>query len=79
MHAKFAVSTLATGIVKWFDPAKGFGFITSDSHGEDFFVDARDRGHEWRALMKGTRVEFSISMETIQPGRCRRAVAVREA
>jgi len=37
------------GIVKWFDPVKGYGFITGDD-GKDAFV------HQSNILMKGFRL-----------------------
>ncbi len=50
------------GEVKWFNTAKGYGFITRDS-GDDVFVHFRSiRGTGHRTLKDGQRVEFSVSM-----------------
>lgn len=51
---------MPTGKVKWYDPEKGFGFLTSDEGG-DVHVrsDALPEGVE--ALKSGTRVEFGIA------------------
>ena len=49
------------GTVKWFDAAKGFGFIEREA-GEDVFVHFRSiRGDGYRTLEQGQRVEFSVS------------------
>jgi CspA family cold shock protein len=41
-----------TGTVKWFNEAKGFGFITTDG-GEDVFV-------HFSSLQEGAQVEFDV-------------------
>ena len=33
---------MATGIIKWFNPGKGYGFIQQDEDGKDVFVRAAE-------------------------------------
>jgi CspA family cold shock protein len=52
-----------TGTVKWFNDAKGFGFITPDAGGSDVFVHftgIRKNGNERRTLGDDDAVEFEI-------------------
>jgi CspA family cold shock protein len=50
-----------TGTVKWFNPAKGFGFITRDDGGKDVFVHFSAIKQEgFRTLDEGQRVEFEV-------------------
>jgi CspA family cold shock protein len=54
------MSDRATGTVKWFNDAKGFGFITRE-HGDDVFVHFRSIiGEGYRSLREGQQVEFEI-------------------
>ena len=49
------------GTVKWFDAAKGYGFIAREA-GEDVFVHFRAiRGEGYRSLDQGQRVEFEVT------------------
>jgi len=52
---------MASGIVKWFDSEKGYGFITVDDGGQDVFVhySAIDMSG-YRTLAEGQRVEFEV-------------------
>jgi CspA family cold shock protein len=49
-----------TGTVKWFNDAKGFGFITMEG-GEDVFVHfSAIQAQGFRTLAEGSRVEFDV-------------------
>jgi len=52
------------GKVKWFDPAKGFGFIQSDGGGQDVFVHISDvQRAGLSTLNEGERVSFDIAQD----------------
>jgi cold shock protein len=52
-----------TGIVKWFNDAKGFGFITPDNGGKDVFAHFQDiQSTGFKSLAENQRVSFEISM-----------------
>ncbi len=54
--------TMATGTVKWFNDAKGFGFITQDGGGEDVFCHhTAIEAEGFRTLAEGQKVEFDVT------------------
>ncbi|MFT0850001.1 cold-shock protein [Achromobacter sp. F4_2707] len=51
-----------TGTVKWFNDAKGFGFITPDNGGEDLFAHFSSiQMNGFKTLKEGQKVEFEIA------------------
>lgn len=52
---------MPTGVVKWFNNAKGYGFIAPDDHGTDVFVHySAIEGEGFRSLKEGAHVEFEL-------------------
>ena len=53
---------MATGTVKWFNDAKGFGFIEPDGGGADVFAHFSAIAMEgFKTLKQGSRVSFEMS------------------
>ena len=54
------MSQKQTGTVKWFNDAKGFGFITPEN-GQDLFVHFRSiQGTGFKSLKEGQKVTFKV-------------------
>lgn len=59
---------MATGTVKWFNAAKGFGFITPDDGGKDAFVHVSEVEKAGIAtLSEGQRVNYEVLNEPRGP------------
>jgi cold shock protein len=54
-------NTMQTGIVKWFNDAKGFGFIKPDAGGDDLFAHFSEvRVEGFKSLQENQRVSFEV-------------------
>lgn len=52
---------MAQGTVKWFNDAKGFGFITPDDGGKDLFAHFSEiKANGFKSLQEGQKVEFVV-------------------
>jgi len=52
---------MSTGTVKWFNDAKGYGFITPDEGGEDLFAHfSAIQMNGFKTLKEGQKVSFEI-------------------
>jgi len=50
---------MSTGTVKWFNDAKGFGFITPDDGGKDLFVHfSAIQASGFKTLAEGQKVQY---------------------
>ncbi|MNV70648.1 Cold shock-like protein CspG [compost metagenome] len=55
------MSNKMTGLVKWFDAGKGFGFISPEDGSKDVFVHfSAIQSNDFKTLDEGQRVEFTI-------------------
>jgi cold shock protein len=53
---------MQTGTVKWFNDAKGFGFITPDGGGEDLFAHFSEiRTSGFKSLKENQKVSFEVT------------------
>jgi CspA family cold shock protein len=58
---ELSMSNKMTGLVKWFNADKGFGFITPDDGSKDVFVHfSAIQGDNFKTLDEGQKVSFTI-------------------
>jgi CspA family cold shock protein len=54
------VTAMANGTVKWFNEAKGYGFITSEDGGDVFVHYSSIQSNGFKSLAEGDSVSFEI-------------------
>lgn len=53
---------MSTGTVKWFNEAKGFGFISPEDGGEDLFAHfSAIQGQGFKTLRENQKVSFDVT------------------
>jgi CspA family cold shock protein len=68
IHSKGkSMSERVTGTVKWFNGAKGYGFIEREGGADVFVHFSAIRGEGFRNLEEGQRVEFSVEQDPKGP------------
>ena len=55
---------MVVGVVKWFNPTKGYGFIAPDTGGKDIFVHiSAVQKAGMRSLNEGQKVQFEVELQ----------------
>ena len=63
---------MAVGVVKWFNPTKGYGFIAPETGGPDIFVHiSAVQKAGLRTLNEGQKVDFEVEQQQKRPQRRR--------
>jgi CspA family cold shock protein len=61
-YQRYFDMTFQTGIVKWFNETKGYGFIAPDNGGKDVFAHFREiQGDGFKTLTENQRVQFAVT------------------
>ena len=61
-HFSSGKGVMATGTVKWFNDAKGYGFITPDDGSEDLFAHfSAIQMNGFKTLKEGQKVSFEVT------------------
>ena len=69
---------MENGTVKWFNDAKGFGFITPDAGGDDLFAHFSEiRAEGFKSLKENQKVTFDVEPDRM--GKGPKAVNLRAA